>query len=56
MPLITAAGFNLGTFAIAGTEPRLIAESDIASLEDLAAMTLHQIELRRAARRMARFD
>jgi serine/threonine protein kinase len=54
VPLITASGFNLGTFAIAGTSPRRMSATEIASLEDLAAMVLHEIELRRAARRMAR--
>ena len=56
VPLITATGYNLGTFVIAGTEPRRMSPTEIASLEDLAAMTLHEIELRRAARRMARLE
>jgi serine/threonine protein kinase len=53
VPLITAEGHNLGTLAVADTRPRPMSPSEIASLEDLAAMALHEMELRRAARHLA---
>jgi serine/threonine protein kinase len=52
VPLITRDGFNLGTFAIADTGPRRFTPADVATLEDLAAMALHEMEIRRAARRV----
>jgi tRNA A-37 threonylcarbamoyl transferase component Bud32 len=54
VPLITRDGFNLGTFAIADMSPRAMPAADLATLEDLAAMALHEIEIRRAARRVVR--
>lgn len=51
-PLITD-GHNLGTIAVADTRPRSMSAAEVASLEDFAAMALHEMELRRAARRMA---
>jgi GAF domain-containing protein len=53
VPLKTADGHNLGTFAIADTEPRRMSPTDAATLQDLAAMALHEMEIRRAARRIA---
>jgi eukaryotic-like serine/threonine-protein kinase len=53
VPLITPDGHNLGTLAVADTEPRRVSDAEIATLEDLAAMALHEMELRRAARRIA---
>ena len=53
VPLITGDGHNLGSFAIADTRPRHLTPAEVASLEDLAAMALHEMELRRAARRAA---
>jgi tRNA A-37 threonylcarbamoyl transferase component Bud32 len=52
VPLI-AGGHNLGSFAIADTRPHQLTPADIANLEDLAAMALHEMELRRAARNFA---
>jgi serine/threonine protein kinase len=51
VPLRTADGYNLGSFAIADVRPRHLSPTEIATLEDLAAMALHEMELRRAARR-----
>jgi serine/threonine protein kinase len=53
VPLISADGHNLGSLAIADTEARQFGPSEVATLEDLAAMALHEMELRRAARRVA---
>jgi GAF domain-containing protein len=53
IPLKTQDGHNVGTFAIAGTEPRGMTATQTAALEDLAALALHEIELRSAARRIA---
>lgn len=50
-PLISSDGFNLGTLCIADTRPRPTSEEDILNLEDLAALVLHEMELRRATRR-----
>ena len=53
VPLITAEGHNLGTMAVADTRPHRMSAAEVATLEDFAAMALHEMELRRAARRMA---
>jgi GAF domain-containing protein len=51
VPLITPDGHNLGSFAIIDWKPRTFGPQDVASLEDLAAIVLHEMELRLAARR-----
>ncbi|MDP9027507.1 MAG: protein kinase [Actinomycetota bacterium] len=53
VPLLTPGGHNLGAFAIADTRPHRFPPTDVATLEDLAAMALHEMELRRAARNVA---
>ncbi|HEY8318858.1 MAG TPA: GAF domain-containing serine/threonine-protein kinase [Amnibacterium sp.] len=53
VPLITREGHNIGVIAIADVKPRRMSASEVATLEDLAAMALHEMELRRAARRAA---
>jgi serine/threonine protein kinase len=53
VPLITPDGHNLGSLAIADVEPRRMTAPQIETLQDLAAMALHEMELRRAARRIA---
>jgi serine/threonine protein kinase len=53
VPLRTSAGYNIGSLAVADTRPRRMSAGDVSSLEDLAAMALHEMELRRAARRAA---
>jgi serine/threonine protein kinase len=53
VPLITGDNYNVGTFAIADTTPHHLSAPQIAVLEDLAAMVLHEMELRRAARHAA---
>jgi GAF domain-containing protein len=53
VPLITADGHNLGSLAIADTEARQFSLAEVATLEDLAAIVLHEMELRRVAGRFA---
>lgn len=53
VPLITREGHNLGAFALADTRPHPMTPDEVRTLEDLAAMALHEIELRQAVRRIA---
>lgn len=53
VPLITREGHNLGTLAILDEQPHAFPSERVSILEDLAAMTMHEMELRRAARRIA---
>jgi serine/threonine protein kinase len=50
-PLITSDGFNLGTLCITDTRPRPTSDEEVLVLEDLAALVLHEMELRRAIQR-----
>ncbi len=47
-PLTTRDGFGLGAMCVCGREPREASESELASLTDLAAMAMAQIELQHA--------
>ena len=47
-PLRTADGFNLGTLCLLDTEPRTLSDPEIATLADLAAVVVDELELRRA--------
>ncbi len=47
-PLTTSDGFCLGAMCVLGLEPRQASESEMASLSDLAAMVMAQIELQHA--------
>lgn len=49
-PLHTHDGHNLGTMCVIDREPRAFAEEDRATLEDLAAIVIDELELRLAAR------
>lgn len=53
VPLITPDGHNLGVLAIIDSKPHTMSADEVATLEDLAAMVLHEMELRLAARRIA---
>ena len=55
-PLITSDGFRLGTLCIIDTKPRRIAAHEIATLVDLSAMVVDELELRSAARMRAMFE
>lgn len=52
--LRTHDGFNLGTLCVIDKEPRELTEEQVRVLEDLAAIVVHELELRLAARRQAR--
>jgi EAL domain-containing protein (putative c-di-GMP-specific phosphodiesterase class I)/GGDEF domain-containing protein len=47
-PLMTNDGYCLGSMCVVGMEPRQVSEAERASLQDLAAMVMAQIELRHA--------
>jgi GAF domain-containing protein len=53
-PLHTHDGYNLGTLCVIDREPRHLDEEQLALLEDLAAIVVHELELRLAARLQAR--
>jgi GAF domain-containing protein len=53
-PLHTHDGYNLGTLCVIDREPRHLDEDQLALLEDLAAIVVHELELRLAARLQAR--
>ncbi|AXJ09579.1 GAF domain-containing serine/threonine-protein kinase [Arthrobacter sp. PM3] len=46
VPLRSRDGYNLGTFCILDREPREFSAEDISALEDLAALVMHDLELR----------
>lgn len=48
-PLRTSDGFNLGTLCVIDKEPRPITAEHLAQLQDLAALVMDQMELRRSA-------
>lgn len=50
-PLVTSDGFRLGTLHVMDRSPRDMAVDDVATLEDLAAVVMDELELRLAARR-----
>lgn len=51
-PLVTRDGYSLGAMCVLGTEPREVTEEEQASLKDLAAMVMSQIELQHALGRI----
>jgi sigma-B regulation protein RsbU (phosphoserine phosphatase) len=51
IPLTTSDGYGLGTLCVLDYEPRTADPDLIAHLEDLAAVVMDELELRRAARR-----
>lgn len=52
VPLTTADGYNLGTLNVIDVEPREVTEDEVATLRDLAAIVVDELELRLAARRV----
>jgi len=50
-PLTTRDGYNLGTLNVIDTQPREVTRAQIATLVDLAAIVVDELELRLAARR-----
>ncbi|MDJ0385682.1 GAF domain-containing SpoIIE family protein phosphatase [Streptomyces sp. G-G2] len=55
-PIITSDGHRLGTVNILDTKPRAITEADTATLADLAAMVMSELELRLSALRLVRAE
>jgi GAF domain-containing protein len=53
-PLRTEDGFNLGTLCVIDKEPRTLTPPQVQVLDDLAAVVVHELELRLAARRQSR--
>jgi len=51
-PLITRGGHRLGAMAVMGFEPRQFSEDDMASLHDMAALVMEQMELRLTTREL----
>jgi sigma-B regulation protein RsbU (phosphoserine phosphatase) len=51
VPLTTRDGFNLGTLCVIDREPRDVSEQEVATLCDLAAVVMDELELRLGARR-----
>lgn len=50
VPLLTADGHRLGTLNVIDLVPRELSDDELASLEDLAAVVVDELELRLAAR------
>lgn len=50
VPLTTSDGYNLGTLNVIDTKPRQVSEEEIATLQDLAAIVVDELEVRLAAR------
>ena len=55
-PLVTPAGFRLGTLCAIDYKPRAFTPDEIATLRDLAAIVIDEMELRRAARERKLFE
>lgn len=53
VPLRTRDGHNLGTLCVLDFEPREATEEELATLTDLAAMVMNEMELRLESRRSA---
>lgn len=50
IPLTTHDGFNLGTLCIIDREPRPTTDNEVATMRDLAAITVDELELRLSGR------
>lgn len=48
-PLVTPDGYRLGTINVIDREPRTISDDEVATLRDLAAVVVDEMEVRRAA-------
>ena len=53
VPLRTSDGYNLGTLCILDREPRTLSDHELTTLEDLAAIVMHDLEQRLESRRTA---
>ena len=52
-PLITSDGYRLGTLNVIDQSPRDITDDEVATLQDLAAVVVDELELRLSARRVS---
>jgi phosphoserine phosphatase RsbU/P len=55
-PLRTADGFGLGTCCVLDHAPRRLSAEQIATLTDLAALVMHELDARRSARQAVRAE
>ena len=53
VPLRTSDGYNLGTLCILDRQPRTLSDHELITLEDLAAIVMHDLEQRLESRRTA---
>lgn len=53
IPLHTRDGYNLGTLCIIDRHPRTLSHQDLTTLEDLAAIVMHDLEQRMQSRQPA---
>lgn len=53
IPLHTRDGYNLGTLCIIDRQPRTLSHQDLTTLEDLAAIVMHDLEQRMQSRQPA---
>ena len=51
VPLTTYDGYSLGTLCVLDLQPRQLTEDEVATLSDLAALVMDELELRLSARR-----
>ena len=51
VPLRTSDGYNLGTLCILDRQPRTLSDHELTTLEDLAAIVMHDLEQRLESRR-----
>ena|GEM_PF-362542 len=56
VPLTTPDGFNLGTLCVLDFTPRTISGDELATLTDLSAMVMRELELRREAKSLLDSD
>jgi len=56
VPLLTAEGMNLGVLLVGDRRPTPVSAEELATLADLAALVVHEMELRLAVRRAVRLD
>lgn len=56
VPLTTQDGYNLGTLCVIDRHPRRVSEEDLATMRDLAALVLDELELRLSARRTVQLE
>ena len=56
IPLTMADGHNLGTLCVIDKEPRTLSEDELTTLNDLALLVIHELELRMAARTAVGFE